>query len=366
MRNLMKHVLLLNQHGGGEWTPTYLFRDEFSTDASAPLTSPRTAEPGPGTWTITGGTNTTIAAGELRIEGTDAVTITGSEVTRAPGLVVCGRVRRISDTVDRRSVFGAVSNAHSMTFGENSSRDVAMYAGTNKLYYDVVLDTWMNYAIVARETAGYFAFIDNVLQWVDYEGTENISVNIDRKANRANIGIDTATVYQLPAPFTTDFGIALLNVASPVSGTEYTGDADAIIDLTVTAPGTLDGEATTRCGFYYRADADLTPAWHCYVDGTGAFRVDSIAANGTRTNRINVAGVMAGGGTRTLRVICDGSLHNAYSQSGGLWTDRGAQIDLSLNDTATTIKPEVPAGWSAANLRCYPRTSSAYNVLDLA
>ena len=35
--------------GGGV---TYLLRDEFTTDAAAPLTSPRTCEPGPGTLTI--------------------------------------------------------------------------------------------------------------------------------------------------------------------------------------------------------------------------------------------------------------------------------------------------------------------------
>lgn len=39
--------------GGGATTPiTYLLRDEFTTDAAAPLTSPRTCEPGPGTLTI--------------------------------------------------------------------------------------------------------------------------------------------------------------------------------------------------------------------------------------------------------------------------------------------------------------------------
>src|SRR3989338_7421083 len=38
-------------------TANFLLQDEFTTTASAPLTSPRTAEPGPGTLTITDTTN---------------------------------------------------------------------------------------------------------------------------------------------------------------------------------------------------------------------------------------------------------------------------------------------------------------------
>lgn len=176
--------------------------------------------------------------------------------------------------------------------------------------------------------------------------------------------LDYIRVRQLPAPFDTDDGLLTLNVTSPADATEYIGDANGILEVTVTAPGSLDGSAATRCGFYYRADADLTPAWHAYVNGLGVFNLDSISADGTRTNRISVAGVITGGTTRTIRVICDGAAHSAYSLAGTTWTQHGAEITLSLNDAATTIEPSIPAGWSAANLRSYPRTAAAYAELD--
>jgi hypothetical protein len=125
--------------------------------------------------------------------------------------------------------------------------------------------------------------------------------------------------------------------------------------LTVTAPAVLDGDANTRCGFYYRTDADLAPSWHCYVDGTGAFRLDSIAADGTRTNRVNAAGAIAGGATITLRVHRYTTKHDVYTLASTTWTKRGAQINVSLNDAVTTIEPSAPAGWTIADLRSWPR-----------
>lgn len=48
-RNLL---LLMNGGGGGSGGITYQIRDDFTTTASAPLATPRTAEPGPGTATL--------------------------------------------------------------------------------------------------------------------------------------------------------------------------------------------------------------------------------------------------------------------------------------------------------------------------
>src|SRR5690348_3793259 len=54
----------------------WLFRDEFTTDQAAPLTSPRTSEPpGPGTLTITDtGNHASIVGGKLSFDGTIVAT----------------------------------------------------------------------------------------------------------------------------------------------------------------------------------------------------------------------------------------------------------------------------------------------------
>ena len=61
MRNRMAVPLLLMESG-----ITYLLRDDFNMDDAAPVASPRTAEPGPGEWDTSGGTNRfAISGGEL-------------------------------------------------------------------------------------------------------------------------------------------------------------------------------------------------------------------------------------------------------------------------------------------------------------
>jgi hypothetical protein len=48
--------------------PDYLFRDEFTTDDAAPITAPRTAEPGPGEWAVTDtGSKVSIASSRLNV-----------------------------------------------------------------------------------------------------------------------------------------------------------------------------------------------------------------------------------------------------------------------------------------------------------
>ena len=223
-------------------------------------------------------------------------------------------------------------------------------------------------AVVLRNTGAFFfiqggSYTDWNLLWVnDKQNTATLYAGVG--IGNASGTMDNASVRDLSAPFITDTGIATLVVASPTDATEYTGDADGIIEMTITAPGTLDGSATTRCGFYYRADADLTPAWHCYVAGDGAFYLDSIASDGTRTNRITQASVITGGATRRIRVIAVGTKHSAFTAASDQYVQRGGVIDVSLNDAVTTIEPSIPATWAGANLISYPRTSTAYAVLD--
>lgn len=83
------NLALLGAGGSGV---VYLLRDEFTTAAAAPLASPRTCEPGPGTLTIVDTNNiASITGGKLRKNGTPAVgdkTASGSAITRAAGRAI--------------------------------------------------------------------------------------------------------------------------------------------------------------------------------------------------------------------------------------------------------------------------------------
>lgn len=66
----------------------YLFLDRFMTDAAAPLSSPRTCEPGPGTLTITDTENkVSIASGQLSISGGKASPAYGNPMARSTSSV---------------------------------------------------------------------------------------------------------------------------------------------------------------------------------------------------------------------------------------------------------------------------------------
>jgi hypothetical protein len=363
-------LLLLNVLGGSAEPVTYLFRDEFTTDEAAPLASPRTAEPGPGVVTLVDTANTmSIASGALTMvkgssgTATDPIYRTGP-YTRETGLALITRYKRGQN-------YSGVGWMASTSFGVSSQMLYADFGmkirPSGAVTIPLAVGAYGVFGIVLRSSGAWIFNLTTgeLAWWDDLSNPASLYAALGSvAAGPIDQAMDYLYIRQLPAPFTTDHGFATLNIASPTDATEYTGDADGIIDLTVTAPGTLDGSASTRCGFYYRADSDLSPAWHCYVDGTGAFNLDSIDAAGTRTNRISVAGVITGGATRTLRVIAVGTKHNAYSLSGTTWAKHGAEITLSLNNAVTTIEPSVPAGWTAADLRSYPRTSPAYAELD--
>jgi hypothetical protein len=71
-------------------TPNYLARDEFTTAQGAPLGTPRTMEPGPGTWTVTG-TTQSIAGGKYVFPSAAAGglnTPVGFPFARTPGLAM--------------------------------------------------------------------------------------------------------------------------------------------------------------------------------------------------------------------------------------------------------------------------------------
>jgi hypothetical protein len=161
----------------------------------------------------------------------------------------------------------------------------------------------------------------------------------------------------LGAPLNTAQDFATLNVASPLVQ-DYTATADQITDLDLTAPGTI----TTEAGLIYRKQ-DASNYWREYFDVLGAYRVDSVAA-GTPTNRTNVAAVIAVGQTRTIRVSTHGNLHDHYTFSGTTPSKRGNQLSFSTYAAEATVQPDIGAGWTAANLRSYPRISSNYDGLD--
>lgn len=352
---------------------TYLLRDEFTTDESAPLASPRTCEPGPGTLTLVqitggfsiGGEKVTIPSSSAEDDGS-TLNAYSSAIVRAGGLVVLGTIS-YSDTFHRHSPyfgwFSSVPPTTTVIVGAISTYQQNIYC--NSIAFGSAspgADVDVPCAVVLLPI-GFVALIKLggtwELLWVDKQNsTATLYAGFLGRIKNLTSKVDYLRVRQLPAPFDTDYGIAALDVNPGVSGTLYTAVANAIHDLTVTAPNPL----ANTCELRYRV-LDDNNYWTAYFDATGAFKLDSVSG-GVATNRISVAAVATAGNTYTIRVICDGTKHNCYTLEGTTWTKRGSEVDVSHQDSQTAVKPVAGVGWTLGRLTSWPRTAAAYAELD--
>lgn len=379
--SLRRKILLRRRRrqniGGGF---TYLLRDLFSPDEAAPIATPANVDVGIRTVLADTGSDAAISGGKLSLTNAGAswtATVlqwaqAGDEGwTRAAGLCLAADVelgnaaaKFIIGWDDTATASYPRDGAIYFTGGGNGVCIVSSEAALKIL----IPTTGVVYRlyIVLRDT-GYLYFIkegsaDPYLLWstvgaFDPTGSATEATPKVKMSTNSNAWtMDNLKIVQLPAPFNTDFGIATLNIASPADATDYTATADQELSLTLTAPGSITEEA----GIIYRK-LDADNYWRAYFDTAGAFKVDSVSA-GTPTNRINVAGVITGGATLTIRVLTNGSLHDAFTLLDTVPTKRGAQVNVSHQNTIQTVQPDIGTGWTAANLRSFPR--AAYNLLN--
>lgn len=350
-------VLNIPHGGSGGGGLTWLFRATFGGgDQAAPLPSPLGAPAVEiGSLTITDtGNNVSISGGVLtwtNIVGLANPQIKTDTWARVPGLMI-----RHRSTLASRSVIGLYEPSDTVISGFDTTGGLAATVNINiniNNDQDIAWVLWdVGLAIFSMNTP-----TAPRLAWVELSGSQaNVllrcwSVN---SAGVRTLGPVSARV--ITGDLTTRAGIASQNVASPVSGTSYTATADAITDLTLTAPNPLADSA----GYRYRYTDDDN-CWHSYFNSAGAYRLDSVAAS-VATNRINVAAVIAAAGTATMRTISNGSLHNAFTLAATTWTKRGAQINVSHLNTNTAIRPYVTGSWAMSNLRSYPTTDPRYDA----
>lgn len=350
------------------FTGTYQLRDEFITADPAPIATPRTCEPGPGTLNITDTTNSLGISGGIvtPVAQTNALhdplVISSASLSRVTGRTLKAKIQRVN-------ALGSVATYCMVGWGISATPNTGIYGvqmggNANQRVYNVgasltltdtyAYNTYYDYAIVLRATGAY-TFIDGNLAWADPVGNVNTLWPAVYAFVNASypFQMDYFRVADLTGAFATDT-IWTLNQASPGNGTNYTGDADGIYHLTITAPGTLANQTELRCRVL-----DGSNYTTVYFDAAGALKLDTVVA-GTPTNRINVAGAITTGATRTLAVITNGSKLNVYMLNGSSWAKQGSEVNVSNNDTQPTLQAQIGAGWSVSNLRSWARSSPAY------
>jgi len=342
--------------GGGL---TFLLRDDFITAASAPLTSPRTAEPGPGTLTITDtGNNLSISSGGLQVaNGTSAWGDPGIRSV-ASFARLAGRAAVINFTVTgsaKFAQFGWDDNASGellvSTYFSNGTVLKAYDNGTLTGNLDAYGQVAYKLAVVLRATGAFHfikggTFTDWTLIWVGNAGTAT-------PLYAAWLGytlpgtLDNFRVLDLPAPFGTDYGIATDREVGAVSaGTTFTHEANCVIEWTqTTVPSAGETEVFIRV-------QDASNYWRVMVTSAGTFILYEVVA-GTPTSRASAATVVSNG--HRIVIVADGTTIRGYSNNVLRWTYSSA------SNFATETDGELDAlgtGGAVSDVVAWPRTLS--------
>jgi hypothetical protein len=352
----------------------FVFRDDFTTNDAAPITSPRTAEPGPGTLTITDTGNKAGIAGNKLVLGTLTTTSVDpillgdlSAVTGGTAMIFIGNI-----SSGANNHFQAGFRATGQNRQATINALVGNFFGTHAAgsytalgYSPISADVDYNYAVIRRTSGGYFLLIKGGVytNWTiigvfvspTLAATEGVFIG---PANTdLNSTIDSIRVVNLIAPWTTDYGIATQQLAGARSaGDTFTHEANCLIEFVVTTrPSALQLEVRFRI-------QDASNYWQVTVDSTGALDLDEVVA-GVATQRGTAAGVVSNG--ERIVILADGQTIRVWEQG----TLRITYTSASNFQAATSGKLETEGtDGSVTNIVSYPRllSGTALSVLNAA
>jgi hypothetical protein len=350
----------------------FAFRDEFTTPESAPLTSPRTAEPGPGTLTITDSGNTLDISGGQIVPNAGSIGIrdpwirNAAGITRAAGYGLFMKIAKSSTGTSHNSPTVGFANTLTTpdiaqnygfffhTTGVYSVTNNNAAAPANVLMGSYTLDTLDDIAVVLR-SLGFFMIVGNEILWPSVIGNEatlypHVSA---RDAGRRFAIIDSWRNGQLAAPWTTDNGIAtqVLSGARAPADT-FIHEGNAFVEFTVTALTT-----TTVMQVSFR-EQDASNYWYVEINAAGDLILNEVIATVPNVRQTALAAV--GAGDRVV-IEMNGASIMAYVDRALAWT----------HGTATNFQTETDGGLLAdgdgtiSDIISWPKTLSGTALREL-
>jgi len=351
----------------------YLLRDEFITLEATPLASPRICEPGPGTLTRTGNYGngkSSINGGKLTFASDISAEGWYWSMTPTPGLAIRVDYNFISGSFGDIGICGNTTNLGVNRFSFLNDRTQVRdndspitIPNSNTIATELIFIVGANRHKYIQRISGSL-----VIAWISQNNLPVTPVGFIFSNTTQVCEYDNLSVIQLSSPWSSDYGVANVHVTPGVNDTDYTGTPDGIYDLITTAPAILAGSS----GLIFRKQ-DANNFWIAYFDNSGAFKVDKYVAGSPDGSSpyVNVAGVIVGGGTRTIRIISDGSALRFYTLSGSTWTQRGGIITDSSYSAQSTLRPQATASWisgggSIGQLDSFPRyiAGTALSILN--
>ncbi len=317
----------------------FLFRDDFITDEAAPLTSPRTAEPGPGTMTIVDtGNNMDVVSGRLAVSAVAGIAdpSISDDVSRSrtAGMSFYG----IINTAGRAYFgWGDVKNAIQRHSSFHLVTSVTLRIFDNLVEIDIqTITTLTDYELsIVLRSSGAFYCIRGGSEFPDWTlvcvGVTDATAALFAGMSRRTSGVSTHDNFrtsQLTAPWTDDFGIATDRKAgSQSAGTTFTHEADFILEwIQTTVPSALQTEVRFRI-------QDASNHWRVTIDSTGALDLDEVVA-GTPTQRGTAAAVVANGeriviiaDDEEISVYENNTLQIAFSGAANFKTETAGELE---------------------------------------
>lgn len=341
----------------------WLLYDQFNVSAAAPLASPRTCDPGPGTLTLvqTDG-QFSIVAGVMNFPAQGSAVWGDQGFYGAGQSLAAGRAFMASVLFSSGLSVGmawkANANADLTTAGGDrwyilfgSSLDVAVKAAANFSTGVWSVGSRYRVALVQRLTGMFYlvkggSFSEWTLLWVDNQALPATSYPVFANFGAAGT-IDNLKVADLDAPFNDDYGIATQRLAGSVAaGTNFTQESNALIEFTVT---TLPSANNINVEFRRLNSANN---WLVRINPAGDITLIE-TVTGSPTTRGTSAGVVANGDR--VVIVADGSTIRVYEAN----TLRITYSSATTHLTQTTARVDaLGTGGVVSDAISWPRTLS--------
>lgn len=343
-------------------SPLMLLDDEFTTAESAPIVTPRTAQPGPGTLKIgQPGNQISIASTIIQASGGGAgggVVFVVSNATLAHAAGRCLKTVAVKDASGNTSFSGWV--------GTNSTIDpsaIAILATLEPGFYRQfpktavalpsgagITSTAKEFCFVRNADGGMWVFENGVLLFIDDVSNTSALYPLLFSASAAASTPqgDAIRAYDLGGVWAASHGIDTVNASNPSSGSLFSAaTANAIHVLTFALPGSPASGHKIEVQFRIVDALNYDTAYVQWNNGTSQWDLllDKVVA-GVATNVSTVANV--GSGLIKIKVRIIGTTCTVWTRGASNYTRRINSATISNNNAQTGANATYNAGTVSA------------------
>lgn len=338
--------------------------DRFTTADPAPVASPRTCEPGPGTLTISdSGSKLSISGGALVSSGNTAAgnpLVTAPFITRAAGMGLWYRVKLLTGTSGVVLFAGFLNGTGIPTTYAFVPPAWTVYDNLNLISNLETFSTGTVYdfVIILRATGAYYFIKGGVYTswtvfWVSGLGsTVSMYPNLAAGSAAGTYEVQDMAVMKFKTAFETAYGLATYHSASPASGATGNMTADGFVHFTWTPAAGETLELMVR-----RTDDSNCWIVRCSQAGSTIKLIQKQA--GVEAERSSAAVTWTAGVAVLIAVRAVGTNIRSFTNS----VFRNSYGSATFNQTATGVK--VSGHTTGANLATFPRSAMGAALLEL-